>query len=466
MTKLFTVESPELFFTGGIGIGIEEPLSVESGITALVGDNGSGKSLFAKIIEKGWNYRTNVIKSPSGKKPLIKYLEFNDVHSWIGNSVGYYQQRYEAAMNDEVPIVADIMGARITIPQFQKLTEKFNLQGAGTKKINFLSSGELRKILIINALLDSPELLILDNPYIGLDADSRIALNEAIRTLRNEGLSVMLILSDEKDIPEFTDNVLYAYDLTISGDKARNETVQEIESENLPLTRVSENCNEEILSMEDCHVHYGNIKVLDNINWNIKSGQRWSLSGPNGSGKSTLLSLIYADNPKCYNNNLRLFGERRGTGESIWDIKKRIGYVSPEMQLHFHGDGTIREIVAAGLNDTVGLYVKPTEEQLRKADAWLRFFALTYLAERTYNTLSSGERQLVLVIRAMIKEPDLLILDEPMHALDPKNKKKVEAAINGFLENNPSSSFIMVTHNPEELPETINNHLTLNQNAT
>lgn len=462
---MFTVESPKLFFTGGINLDIDSPLTIECGMTALVGNNGSGKSLFAKIVERGWNYRTNRITSPDGRKPRIKYIEFNDVHSWIGNSVGYYQQRYEAAMNDDVPTVLEIMGEDFTSQLLRDMFERFNLRGVESKKVNFLSSGELRKILIINALRSLPELLILDNPYIGLDNPSRKILNEALKDLKESGISIMLVLSDENEIPACNDHIVYACNLRISSEKILDKKAP-LQMSVSPFTEHPGTDKSEILVLEGCSVNYGNIRVLDNLSWKVMSGEKWSLSGPNGSGKSTLLSLIYADNPKCYSNNLSLFGRRRGTGESIWDIKKRIGYVSPEMQLHFHGDGTIRQIVASGLNDTVGLFVRPTEQQMEKADKWLRYFGASDLSEKRYRILSSGERQLVLIVRAMIKEPDLLILDEPMHALDPVNRKMVGKAIDDFLGSRPSSAFIMVTHNQEELPGTITNHLNLGLYAT
>ena len=458
---IFRIDSKTLYYTGGQYVHISLPVDIRRGITTLVGPNGAGKTTFARILERGRNFRTNRILTESAID-VVRYLEFNDVHNWTGTSVGYYQQRYEAGMNDEVPTVREVMGLKVETEMFQHLATMLRLEGAVEKKINYLSSGELRKLLIINALLDKPGLLVLDNPYIGLDASSRRALNNALLLLKQNGASVMLIVCDEADIPEFTDNTLYAFQHTISSIKPQSISNEEKLLE-FEFSQCSSNAmpGDPIVDMTNCTVRYGDITLLDNIDWHIRGGERWSLSGPNGSGKSTLLSLICADNPKSYSNNIALFGRRRGTGESIWDIKKKIGYVSPEMQLHFHGSGTVEHIVANGLNDTVGLYVTPHAPQRELAAKWLNHFGIAHLAQRQFNTLSAGERQLVLVARSFIKEPQLLILDEPMHALDTANRRKVEKTLQDFLEVHPEAALIMVTHNPAELPHNIDHHLKL-----
>lgn len=471
---MLEINSPKLFFTGGIAIDVTPGLTIKPGVTVLTGDNGSGKTIFAKIITFGRNFRTNSISGSNGKYPSIKYIEFHDIHSWAGFSVSYYQQRYEASMNDDVPKVCDILKDRCENPLFKELCRDFELRDIENKKINFLSSGELRKILIINALTETPDLLILDNPYIGLDKDSKAALNKCILKLKETGKSVMLIVADIKDAPKFSDYFLLAQGLKIYQTEKPDikDDNHKFQYHKFPFSITPSSIEEKddfkeinetspVCELKDCNISYGSREILKNLSWTVKAGERWSLSGPNGSGKSTLLSILNADNPRGYSCKLSLFGRKRGSGESIWDIKKKIGYVSPEMQLYFKGSGKIVEIVANGLNDTVGMYVKPTEEQLEKAWLWLRHFNIEHLAERSFPSLSAGERQLVLIIRAMIKEPDLLILDEPMHALDSKNRNLVEHTINNFLESYPQSAFIMVTHNPEFLPANISHSLKL-----
>ena len=458
------IDSPRLYFTGNQRLSVAEPLVVEEGLTVVEGPIGSGKTLFARILEKGWNYRTNRITASSFKRPSVLHLEFRDVHSWMGASVGYYQQRYEASMNDDVPTVGQILGDRAGRQEFLQYARRLGIDDAVAKKINYLSSGELRKLLIVNAIVDNPDLLVLDNPYIGLDAPSKQTLNEALAELRQAGQSIMLIINDDSQLPHEIDNRLYLDNMRVSA--AAPEAAEETPDTLRRFPMPADPYKGELLKMEGVEVSYGDVKVLDNINWTVRSGERWSLTGPNGSGKSTLLSLVFADNPRSYSNRLWLFGLRRGSGESIWDIKRRIGFVSPEMQLHFHASASVAQIVANGLNDTVGMYVRPRPDQMEKAAGWLRHFRIDHLADRDFATLSSGERQLALIARTFIKEPSLLILDEPMHALDVNARRRVEGTIDRFLADRPDAAFIMVSHNPADLPSSITHHLHLQRHAT
>lgn len=170
--------------------------------------------------------------------------------------------------------------------------------------------------------------------------------------------------------------------------------------------------------MEHVSIKYGSRTILKELDWEVKNGEKWALFGPNGAGKSTLLSLIYADNPQSYANTLYLFDRKRGSGESIWDIKKRIGYVSPEMHLFYMENVPVLNIVGSGFFDSIGLFRKCTEQQQQVALAWMRVFGIEGLKERSFLTLSSGEQRLALLARAFVKDPDLIILDEPLHGLD------------------------------------------------
>lgn len=171
---------------------------------------------------------------------------------------------------------------------------------------------------------------------------------------------------------------------------------------------------------------------MKDLDWTVNNGERWALSGQNGAGKSTLLSLVCADNPQSYACNIALFGNPRGSGESIWDIKKHIGYVSPELHRSYQRDLPAIRIVASGLMDSVGLYVKPKDEDMDKCRFWMKVFGLEGLEERGFLKLSSGEQRLVLLARAFVKDPELLILDEPLHGLDNYNRRLVKDVIEAF----------------------------------
>ena len=191
-----------------------------------------------------------------------------------------------------------------------------------------------------------------------------------------------------------------------------------------------------------------------------EKGDILGIVGQNGSGKSTLLSLVCADNPQSYACDISLFGHKRGSGESIWDIKKHIGYVSPEMHRSYRQNIPAIEIVASGLKDTVGLYTRPTEQEKEQCRKWLNIMGISHLENRRFMEMSSGEQRLLLLARAFVKEPDLLILDEPLHGLDDQNRQMVKNLVDSYCEN-PMVTLIYVTHYQEELPQCIDHSLYL-----
>lgn len=218
--------------------------------------------------------------------------------------------------------------------------------------------------------------------------------------------------------------------------------------------------HEVTLRMEHVCIKYGSRIILKDLDWEVKNGEKWALFGPNGSGKSTLLSLVYADNPQSYANTFYLFDRKRGSGESIWEIKKRIGYVSPEMHLYYQANVPAVQIVGSGFFDSIGLYRTCKAEQVQTALAWMQVFGIEHLKERLFMTLSSGEQRLVLLARAFVKDPDLIILDEPLHGLDVHNKKKAARIIEQFCSR-PGKTLIYVTHYPHELPSCVDKHFEL-----
>jgi len=426
-----------------------EPTVIREGITAVTGPNGAGKSLLGRIIERGWNFATNRITSPRGKLK-IRMVEFSDIHSLAGCRAGYYQQRYESSMNDAMPTVSDVIGRDLTASAgWRQLTEAFNLHDAKHKRINFLSSGELRKILIINQLLDLPDLLILDNPFIGLDAPSRTALAGTLRAIPDSGTSVMLLTPDN-DI-DFADHHITVNAGTV-GATPPEPTPHGAPAGTLP-GHAPQPYSGTVVELDNCSVAYGNRTIISDLDWTVRAGETWALTGPNGSGKSTLLSLIAADNPQAYRNRITLFGRRRGTGESIWDIKRRIGYVSPEMHMYFNGGlSTVESIVAHGLHDTVGEFTRISESERKLAREWLGALDMTAIADRPFNALSAGEQRLTLLARTFVKRPQLLILDEPLHGLDATNRQRVGEIVDRMTSD---STTIYVTHNPCELPTAV-----------
>ena len=310
-----------------------------------------------------------------------------------------------------------------------------------------------------------------------MDANTRDQLRDLLRTVSNEiALQVVLVLSKSDDIPSFITHVVEVKDLKVLPKVSREAFLRdrnpfptrvlddEKANEILALPYNDEEYHaEEVVSMRKVSIRYGNRTILKEVDWRVMNGERWALSGQNGAGKSTLLSLVCADNPQSYACDISLFGIPRGSGESIWDIKKHIGYVSPELHRAYRRDMPAIRIVASGLKDSVGLYVKPSEGDYDKCRFWMRIFGLEGLEERTFLKLSSGEQRLVLLARAFVKDPELLILDEPLHGLDNVNRRLVKDIIEAFCQRK-NKTMIFVTHYQEELPSCINHHLFLQRN--
>ena len=385
---------------------------------AIIGPNGSGKTRLVEILTGRWPLLYgNEVKYDFGDSTHrlvsenIKVMTFRD--SYGDNDTTYYlQQRWNQHDIDESMPMVD------------------------GKPIISLSSGELRKYQLEKALATEPRMLILDNPFIGLDAKNRQILHDTLdKLIREKGLQVILVVSREKDIPDFITRII------------------NIEPPPCPITTP-------ILRFSHVTIRYGSRTILKDLSWTVHRGEHWALSGDNGSGKSTLLSLVCADNPQAYACDIELFGRRRGTGESIWDIKKHIGYVSPEMHRAYLKDLPAIDIVASGLHDSIGLYVRPRPEQRETCLVWMRRFGIEHLADRTYLQLSSGEQRLCLLARAFVKSPDLLILDEPFHGLDDERRLRATHIIEDYCQN-PDITLIIVSHYEDELPAGITHHLHL-----
>lgn len=443
---------------------------IPCGVTAVCGDNGSGKSTLGLILEKGrYGFGNRLRFSPDTLK--VKRLAFTDIHSLSGMEVTYYNQRMEATMNEYVPTVEEIMNRRKAPSGWLQRCEEIGLKDVAGKKINYLSSGELRKLLIVNALLSNPDLLVLDNPYIGLDAVSRLELDGSIKRLREKGVSTVMLLCDINDVPDYADNLISIKDKEIGSPVKMNARMNSISTQSienkeevpLPITSKKRTTDYSVaFEIKNGVARYGEKIIFSGVNWKVNRGECWCLQGRNGSGKSLLLSMICADNPQGYSNDITLFDRHRGSGESIFEIKDRIGFVSPEMQLYFKSADPVIEIVVQGKRNSLNRYRPSKPEEREEAKNWLKVLGISHLSDAFFSELSSGEQRLVLLARAFIKEPDLLILDEPFHGLDSLRKKRVKEIINTLIEKN-KSALIFVTHYENEIPECVDNFFRLGE---
>ena len=498
---------------------------------AIVGDNGAGKSMLVDVITGKHALLMTEVKydfAPSKAKMVsdnIKYMTFRDSY---GASDGqyYYQQRWNQNDVDEAPTVGELLDeafrvaeqgitrtsnydkflvrdeseaeaaervareeadnqqVRIELERMRdRLYDIFHLDQLVDKRVIMLSSGELRKFQLTKTLLTNPRVLIMDNPFIGLDVNARKQLHEFLTILSKEtDILIILVLSKTDDIPSFVTHVIPVEDMdmkpkmTIAVYKASqpvppSRVITDEKAEailSLPYAKGSDEDAEpgtqHVIDFKDVNIRCGERTILKDLSFSVLNGEHWALSGENGAGKSTLLSIVCADNPQAYANNIVLFDYKRGTGESIWDIKKHIGYISPEMHRAFMRDLPSIDIVASGLSDATGLYKKPKPEQMGICEFWMDVFGIAKYKDTTFLKLSSGEQRLVLLARAFVKDPSLLILDEPLHGLDMKNRRLVKHVIETFCQRK-NKTLIMVTHYQEELPKCIDHSIFLKKTA-
>ena len=446
---------------------------------AIVGPNGAGKSLLVDTLTGKYPLLEGELAydfSPSASKAVydnIKYIAFRDTYG-SADANYYYQQRWNAHDQDDAPVVRDLLGTIKDDALRQQLFDLFRIEPMLEKKIILLSSGELRKFQLTKTLLTSPRILIMDNPFIGLDAATRDLLFHLLDELtRLASLQIVLVLSMLDDIPSFITHVVPVSNRTVGPKMTREEYLKTFREQDTAqsfdelqqriLNYPYEHANydsAEVVRLNKVSIRYGDRTILKDLDWTVMRGQKWALSGENGAGKSTLLSLVCADNPQSYACDISLFGRKRGSGESIWEIKKHIGYVSPEMHRAYLKNLPAIEIVASGLHDSIGLYKRPKEEQMSVCEWWMDIFGIAALKDRPFLQLSSGEQRLALLARAFVKDPELLILDEPLHGLDTYNRRRVKKVIEAFCQRR-DKTLIMVTHYENELPATITHRLHL-----
>ena len=428
-----------------------------SKITAIAGRNGSGKTLYVDQLRKQL------------ASDRVRYIAFTDSYGVNVDGQYYLQLRWnQHDIDHETPTVRELLQRAYLLAgedmaerrQLRdKLYELFHMEEFLDKYIITLSSGELRKFQLTKTLFSDPKLLIMDNPFIGLDAETRDQLRDLLRLLAEErDMEIMLVMSKTDDIPSFVSEVKWMgkqepVPAQVLSDKKREAILS------LPYTNSDYDC-QRVIDMKNVCIRYGERTILRDLDWTVMNGERWALSGQNGSGKSTLLSLVCADNPQSYACDITLFDRPRGSGESIWDIKKHIGYVSPEMHRSYKRNLPAIRIVASGLMDSIGLYAVPNPQDYDKCRWWLDIFGIGDLADKPFLQLSSGEQRLVLLARAFVKDPQLLILDEPLHGLDLWNRRLTKDVIETFCQRK-GKTLIMVTHYQEELPNVITNHLFL-----
>jgi molybdate transport system ATP-binding protein len=464
---------------------------------AVVGPSGAGKTVLAHTL-LGKHFATGQIGTDGLRITMVE--QQHRFRGRPGATDLYYQQRFNSADAEATITVAEELAAA-GVPAagasgesgpsesgpgesgpgepYEEWFDRLHVRALLTKPLIQLSNGEYKRVQLAIALLENPDLLIFDNPFLGLDVEGRDVLNGIIDRLAAGGMPIILI-TGEHDIPACITHIgrlengqwsfvgpkktfrATGHRHRILLDTSILAQLQGADAAGNVTDHAGVTDPPVVISMRDVTIRYGEAIILDHITWEVRQGERWSVSGPNGAGKSTLLSLITADNPQAYANPIWLFGRRRGTGETIWEIKQKIGFVSPELHLYFDPGASCLEVVASGLFDTIGLFRPLTPEQEETVTRWMKLLSLHDLRMRRLPQLSAGQQRMILLARALIKNPPMLILDEPCQGLDDEQTGYFRELVAVLCET-LNKTLIYVSHYRQELPRCIDRFLRLEQ---
>lgn len=465
----------------------------------LCGASGSGKTTLAKAIaglSPSLEGDIQLNFDPSSALPakvhyVANWYQFKDLE---GASNFYYQQRYQSlATAITATVIAELTrfgnDQQLSFEILEQLITALGFAALKNASLLQLSSGEHKKLQLVKALWSKPQLLILDQPYNGLDKLSRTNLNVLLTEISENGTQ-LIIIGNDRELPTTINRFAVIKEgklHEISSPELPQEKAEEI-IQPLPsfLQREIVNVSKEtvdsdqtadsnaisspnsaaashIIKMIDVNIRYGDKQVLKNINWEVKAGEKWLLQGHNGSGKSTLLSLISGDHPQAYANNFYLFGNKRGSGESIWEIKERIGLISPELHWYFDSSATVWQSIASGFYDSSGLYCSPGSTKHAQVDELIQYFGLSAYKNTLMNELPLGKQRLSLLARTIVKKPAILILDEPCQGLDQQQTQHFNKLVDELCKD--GTTLIYVGHFESQLPECIEKKILLEDGA-
>lgn len=426
----------------------------------IIGSNGSGKTILAKALAK----KFPIFGANNSENYSAIFVSFqSEFHLKHGAST-YRQQRWNWTDPELIPTVKQELDKLANQNVLQNLILRFNFQNHLNRFVISLSNGEQRKFELIKALSETPDLLVIDNAFNGLDKASRELLAEMLNQLVEQQHSVVITGLKKEDFPDGFSKFIYIDKNKKCHCILRDEIPKMYSAEQLETATIphwTDSSHKELICLNNLGLKIGDKQILQHINWQVHPGERWVLSGGNGSGKTSLLNMIFADNPRAYKYDIRLFGQQRGSGESIWEIKDKIGFVSPEMHQYLPGKQSVNDVVSSGFFGSEGIYQHPSSFQRNLANQWLQLIGLKNLTNEQFDNLPASAQRMVLILRALIKNPPLILLDEPFQGLDPVNIEKLKQLLN-LLATNTNVAMIFVSHFEDEIPTSFNLEMRLN----
>ena len=437
----------------------------------ISGANGSGKSALAAVLARQGDVFGGSITGLPGNVAVVSYEAQGEL---IAAELKKDDADIMDVISEGTPVHEIISAMSRDDALAGQLVEQFGLGDLMTRSFRKLSTGETRKVMLIRALTSKPELLILDEPFDGLDAHTHQLLLNHLQALATQ-VPMVIVLNRFDERPDFITHVACVSEGRLVSTIECSDTVAlnglhqllHIKTSDLDVppadpafTLPPLNSADPLVRMTNVSIRYGDTVIFSELSWTIKAGEHWQLTGPNGSGKTGLLSLITGDHPQCYVNDIYVFGFQRGQGESIWQIKQYLGYVSTALQWEYRVSTSVRNVIISGFHDSIGLYSKYTDTQRNIADQWLSLLGMDKRADEPFRQLSHGDQRLLLIARAMVKHPPLLILDEPCLGLDDMNRQLVLALIEKICAGS-TTTVLYVNHHAEDHIQGINKYLSL-----
>lgn len=437
----------------------------------IAGANGSGKSALAAVLAGAGDIVSGRLSGLPERVALVSY----ETQAAL---IEAERRKDDADIMDVISLgtpVAQILAQQCVDAQLcSELVSQFGLSHLLERAFRQLSTGETRKVMLVRALVSRPNVLVIDEPYDGLDSNTQPLLLDFLTALSST-VQIIVVLNRVDECPEFVTNIAFMDQgelrLQIARDNERGiaelHQLLHLKTSDLtlppadPATRVPAlDPAQPLVRLNQVQIRYGETEIFSNLSWTIEPNQHWQLTGPNGSGKTGLLSLITGDHPQCYVNDIYVFGFQRGNGESIWQIKQYIGYVSTALQWEYRVSISLRNVIISGFYDSIGLYTKHSDAQRDIANQWLQLLGMASRADQPFNQLSFGDQRLLLIARAMVKHPPLLILDEPCNGLDDMNRQLVLALIEKICSGS-ETSVLYVNHHPDDKIAGIEHYLAL-----
>jgi molybdate transport system ATP-binding protein len=416
---------------------------VGPGLTLVTGPNGSGKSSAARALAA----------SVAG----AELLSAESQQAFYEAQLAADESNFQEAV-DYGTCVRELLGQS---GQNHPLFAAFRLEPLWERGYRALSTGEARKVLLLQAVLREPSLLVLDEPFDGLDRAAQAELAQAIVHVAQALPVVVVGTFGVQGLPFATDALHEIVAVEPHRQVFRGTPQEFLARAARPAPRRASppvelgswheplDPNVPLVDLKQGRVSYGELVVFEQLDFYVAAGQHTLIEGPNGCGKTTLLEMLTGDLPQAYSNDLQLFGRRRGTGETVWDIKKRVGLVSSRLHRDYRVGGSVEEVLLSGLYDSIGVYKRPEPSHRARARAWLEWLDLGLSPGTAFRDLSFGQQRFVLIARAAIKLPPLLVLDEPSSGLDPDNRARTLELVESLCSQH-KSTVLMVTHRADE----------------